>query len=96
MTPQFSLALLLVLITVLAVDLAACRAIKVYDTYEVEIPKNVGSDIVNIPYYRKPVAVDIARRFAWSGPASLAATLGALWIVRRLRSHDATRIRARG
>ena len=56
---QFSLATLLVCMTVLAVDLAACKAIKVQESY---------TD------YREPTGLEIAQRFAWTAPLPLAAT----------------------
>jgi hypothetical protein len=56
---QFSLATLLVCMTVLAADLAACKAIKVAVTYT---------------ECREPTGLEVAQRFAWSAPLPLAAT----------------------
>src|SRR5262245_35888317 len=89
---QFSLATLLVCITVLAVVSAVCVKVRVADpTYLI-----VAGERVYIPpgkllaageasiLYRSPTAPEIAWRLALCGPASVAATLGVLCIGRRV------------
>src|SRR5262245_49346185 len=81
---QFSLATLLVCITVLAVVCAVCVAVHVREivhgpTYYSGKPIYTWDEIERLPN-----AAEIVQRLAFWGPASLAVTLGVLWIGRRV------------
>src|SRR5262245_30179473 len=79
---QFSLATLLVCITVLAVVCAVCVKVTVRDFGPTHIG-TYGAQMYNV-IDRPPTASEIAQRLALWGPASIAATLGVLWIGRRV------------
>jgi hypothetical protein len=76
---QFSLATLLVCMTVLAV-VAAVAAKMPVQASGLEISWYDGT------YDRPPNAAELASRLAWSWPLAIAATLGVLWTIRRLKS----------
>jgi len=86
---QFSLRTLLICVTVLAVDSALCMrldevrtGLRCETTYTANTISTAMRE-VRVP--RPPTTSEIAIRFAWSAPLSIAATLSALWLVRRLR-----------
>ena len=80
---QFSLATLLVCVTVLAVVAAVAAKVPVQAS-GLEISWYDGT------YDRPPNAAELASRLAWSWPLALAATLGVLWAIRRLKSRRHT------
>jgi hypothetical protein len=85
---QFSLATLLVCVTVLAVVCAVAVGIPVSEIVQ-EYPKWYSSSPIkpyNVAHPRPPTTSEIASRLALWGPPALAATLGALWVIRRLKS----------
>jgi len=90
---QFSLATLLVCITVLAVVCAACVQVSVQDwefrrisDHRAVLYPSAEVDQDGKKAFDRPPQVDeIARRLALWGPASIAATLGVLWIEPRLQ-----------
>ena len=95
---QFSLATLLVCVTVLAVVCGLAVAIPVHDPKLVQEPGSIqGSDgylhTVLLTHFVKrhtATASDVIWRcFVW-GPASLAMTVSALWLIRRLKSRRHT------
>ncbi len=79
---QFSLATLLVCVTVLAVTFAICKQVPVF------IKDPFGPPLTNTDYsqYFPPSMETIAWRFAWAGPLAIAGTLAVLWAIRRLKS----------
>ena len=83
---QFSLATLLVCVTVLAVvcGIAAFVPINSEDVYIPRLPPNASEVILVAPSPKS--AVDIIGRVAVGCPLSLAATLTALWLIRRLHN----------
>ena len=91
---QFSLATLLVGVTVLAVICAVAVAVHVHEILQLAGPYQYG---VNPPYQlykfefdRAPHIAEIAwRMFVWGTP-SVAATLAVLWSIRRLKSRRHT------
>ena len=83
---QFSLATLLVCLTVLEVVCAASVAIPIDEivqgpVYLIPKPVYESTEIT-----RTPTVVEIVRRIAVWGPLTVAGTLGVLWTVRRLKS----------
>jgi hypothetical protein len=89
---QFSLATLLVCMTVLAVVIAIAVAMPVYQvesSYDASEMRGGTPVLVRrtIAYeVRKPTAEDIILRLMWAAPSSIAATLGVRWAIRRLKS----------
>jgi hypothetical protein len=96
---QFSLATLLVCVTVLAVVCAAAVRLPVYETLSTN--RRVPADINGIPIENSgsgdifswviadshpPTAQSIVRRLALWGPSALAVTFYAFWLIRRLKS----------
>ena len=79
---QFSLATLLICMTVLAVVCAI--SIKIPAINMVIDPDPFSSGFV--PFSRPPTLSEIAIRLAVWGPTTIAATLGVLWTFRRLKS----------
>ncbi len=82
---QFSLATLLVCLTVLAVVCGVAAVLPVYFTTRVtnfSVPEAPTMTTDS----RSPSATDIAWRLAWAGPIAIAATLATLWTIRRLKS----------
>jgi len=92
---QFSLATLLVCMTVLAVVCAASLALLVFEWLPSELAKTTkltNGDTLGVFYRlrRAPNNIDVAWRMAlWDTPA-IAATLAALWSIRRLKSRRHT------
>src|SRR5262249_30243724 len=90
---QFSLATLLVCITVQAVVAAICAQIRVTDTSEIIrqlrlAPSGTRFTQFDVPIElvrRPPTIGEIALRLGFWGPVSAVATLSVVWIVRRLR-----------
>jgi hypothetical protein len=79
---QFSLATLLVCVTVLAVVFAVAIRLGVYES---DLSKAVrfSPTVSRYPYlYRPPNATEIAIRLAWSAPLAILLTLGVLWGIR--------------
>ena len=98
MKPQFSLATLLVCMTVLTVVAAASMRVPVYEKTQELIPglglpsnpTSIHQSIV-IVYDKHPATgIDIGLRMAIWGPLAIAATLGVLWTIRRLKSRRHT------
>ena len=85
---QFSLATLLVCVTVLAVVCA--DAIEMPVLVERQSSSYVGGITLPSSFKRPPDDIDIAWRMALWGPSSVAATLGVLWSIRRLKSRRHT------
>jgi hypothetical protein len=90
---QFSLATLLVCMTVLAVVVAACTRLPVAETQRVQVGRGLDWGFISIaPTWetrevtRSPGASEAALRIAWSGPLAVAATLATLWTIRRVKS----------
>ena len=77
---QFSLATLLVCMTVLAVVTAIC-AMK-----PIVVVEDKPISAVAEPIQRPPSLSETAGRMAAWGPLSMAVTLAALWAIRRLKS----------
>jgi hypothetical protein len=95
---QFSLATLLVCVTVLAVVCGVSINLPVY-THRTRMTTTVfykdgkpdyGNQINSAPETvtesLPPTGPEIVRRIAWAGPLSIAATLAVLWSIRRLKS----------
>jgi len=98
---QFSLATMLLCMTVLAVDSAFCMRLKAFhmisvsEQYVGTATKKIITVVSQSPQTEPPTIAEIILRFAWSVPLSIAATLSALWFIRRLCIHaKATRIHA--
>jgi hypothetical protein len=99
---QFSLATLLVCMTVLAVVCAACISIPVNENLQSRLYRDghrIVEESVNraipvppswkeieICQTRAPNGEDMAWRLALWGPAAIAVTLGVLWAIRHLKS----------
>ena len=91
---QFSLATLLVCMTVLAVTCAIAALIPKHTEIQFTVIHDVFSNgrMRGIPEERTaisdgpPSVIDIGGRFAVWGPCSIAATFVALWTIRRLKS----------
>jgi hypothetical protein len=81
---QFSLATLLVCITVLAVVAAISIKIPVSGRELIPDPVPFGLEVW-FPFSRPPKLVDIALRMALWGPVAVTATLAVLWAIRRLK-----------
>ena len=77
---QFSLAMLLVCVTVLAVVAAICSQVKVF------IQDPFATTYSDFSGYWQPSWKTIAGRLIWSEPLALAATLVTLGAIRRLKS----------
>jgi hypothetical protein len=75
----FSLATLLICMTVLAV----VKENLVIESGSLSSEARID---INRPYWRMRESAEIAIRLAIYGPLSLAATLGVLWTIRRLKS----------
>jgi hypothetical protein len=94
---QFSLATLLVCVSVLAVACMICANKPVHDVETwhrsfmatkmdlsgTQIPVSIDD---TIEYTRKPTINELALRLAWVAPLSIATTLGTLLAIRRLKS----------
>ena len=95
---QFSLATLLVCMTVLAVVCAAAVTIPVHEPRPVKVPRTITDSQgylrfifeTHIIEWRIVTAADVVRRFFVWGPASIAATLATLWAISRLKSRRHT------
>jgi hypothetical protein len=92
---QFSLATLLVCMTVLAVVCAVAIEMPVFVERQSSIfdlattlPSGIRTAAFKDSYSfkRPPDGIDIAWRLALWGPSAIAATLGVLWAIRRLKS----------
>jgi hypothetical protein len=102
---QFSLATLLICMSVLAVVVAVGMKVPVQDIevswvqkpyplpagdiHKVQHSKNNMWE-VTAGIKRSPNAAELAVRLAWSWPLAIAATLGVLWAIRRLKSRRHT------
>jgi hypothetical protein len=84
---QFSLATLLVCMTVLAVVCAACALVPVY--FCIDSTRGFGKQYTTSISF-PPTLLTFAQRLAWSVPLALAATFGVLWAIRRLKSRRHT------
>jgi hypothetical protein len=91
---QFSLATLLVCVTISAVLCTILAAIPACDSIGL-VPQSVAltQGSMNFEFFthqsfnwHKATAAEIALRLAWAAPLSLAATLAILWAIRRLKS----------
>jgi hypothetical protein len=85
---QFSLATLLVCMTVLAVVCTLAMNIQIHEQrtamwWSGSIMRSPPSDW---EVSRSPNTGEIIWRLAWAAPLSLVATLGVLWAIRRLKS----------
>jgi hypothetical protein len=78
---QFSLATLLVCMTVLAVVIAICAAIPVTDFVNTEDPFALAMEI-----HRSPTLGEMAFRVSTWGVLAIANTIAALWTISRLKS----------
>ena len=93
---QFSLATLLICMTVLAVVCAVSLTLPVYETTRVGLvppwfsPDGISQPKLTESIYdeHQPTGSDVIRRLAIWWPPALATALGVLWIVRRLKSHQ--------
>jgi hypothetical protein len=83
--PRFSLATLLICITVLAVVCAAAIEIPVRQIVLIDFLGAGGVGRAEHVRYEPPTASEFALRLAWAGPLSIAAALAALRMIRRLR-----------
>jgi len=85
---QFSLATLLVFMTVLAVVCAVCvqQPVREEKVIETSIFPKAFLRVTS----RRPTAQEIASRLALWEPLSMAATLGTLWSIRHLKSRRHT------
>jgi hypothetical protein len=98
MKPQFSLATLLVCLTMLGVVCAISIGLPVFTSHTTSSTtvfyKNGKPDYQNqiagasktITESRPPTDQEIVKRMAWAGPLAIIATLGALWAIRRVKS----------
>jgi hypothetical protein len=93
---QFSLATLLVCMTVLAIVLEVSIREPVYEFESIQPdvrlvsgkhypPRFVPHPLATF-WVHDPGIGDVLFRVAWAGPIAIAVTLGALWAVRRLKS----------
>ena len=87
---QFSLAKLLICVTVLAVVCAFAVTLTVKEITFPSLPRNFSGEEINtfslLSYSHPPTGWDITRRLAfWDTPA-VTVTLAGLWIVRGLKS----------
>jgi hypothetical protein len=83
---QFSLATLLVCVTVLGVVCALCVQLPVHKSVSGETYFFVKAVYDRGEISLPPTNREIAWRLAWSAPLSIVGTLAGLWIVRRLKS----------
>jgi hypothetical protein len=87
---QFSLARLLVCVTVLAVVGAfSVRCRVVAESIDMRLPASTYSLDVSkssITFLRPPASAEVALRFVYWGIPAVACTLGGLWAIRRLKS----------
>ena len=85
---QFSLATLLICMTVLAVVCAICVKVDVVEQVAPQ-PGTLRAKFKNAmqTVVRHPTAPEVAWRMAMWGTPAIAATLAVLWIVRRVKSH---------
>jgi hypothetical protein len=84
---QFSLATLLVCMTVLGAVAGACLMIDVRLVKHHLAMTPGGSEVEHFELIRsKPNAGQAALRMAWSEPLAIAATLAVLWAIRHLKS----------
>ena len=87
---QFSLATLLVCMTVLAVVCALAFRLKVHQpekpmgVYIIHGP--LADELIEPANDHVPTPSEAAKRLAIWGPLSIAVTLGVLWLIRRLKS----------
>jgi hypothetical protein len=96
---RFSLSTLLLCVTILAVDTAACSRLPIAEcrvliVEEIDRTTQVASSSeIHDPTgeYRKPSIAESAMRLAWSGPIAIAATLTAIWVVKTSRSRQKSR-----
>ena len=87
---QFSLATLLIVIAVVALDLVICREINVYEQPTVRWAISLLDEVHDNGFWRKPTDVEVARRVVCSGPLAIAGTFGLLWAIHRLKSRRHT------
>jgi hypothetical protein len=91
---QFSLATLLICMTVLAVVCAAAVAFpvkeKIMRTTQVISPSGIRVASTKVSDSRPPTGWDIMRRMTILGTPATAATLAVLWAIRRLKSRRHT------
>jgi hypothetical protein len=86
MTLKFSLAKLLLSVTVLAVVIVLCGAIPVHTLRMLPITTNARPTFyMELPVVRPPTTQEAALRFALCGPVSLAAMLAVGRVLRRVR-----------
>ena len=78
---QFSLATLLICMTVLAVVIAICAAIPVSEFVNTEDPFAMPMEI-----HRSPTLGEMAFRVSTWGVLAIANTIAALWTIRHLKS----------
>jgi hypothetical protein len=86
---QFSLATLLVCMTVLAVVAAICALVKVHQDAVIDenhVGQTATFDEVSPEIIRLPNGTEFASRIFLWGPISVAVPLTALWTIRRLKS----------
>jgi hypothetical protein len=86
---QFSLATLLICMTVLAVVAAICSRVLITETllpnpFQTPNPFEPDGPLISRP----PTVGEIALRMSLWGPASIVVSLGALWVVRRFRTRS--------
>ena len=83
---QFSLATLLVCMTVLAVVCCMCAKMQVH--LDVDTVETINGKTYPLRYTdnRPPTENEFVLRLMWAAPLSIAATLGTLWAIRRLKS----------
>jgi ABC-type Fe3+ transport system permease subunit len=82
---QFSLATLLVCVTVLAVVTAISTTIPVHQIVHTYATDEWSMQLSG-EFDRQPFVSEITFRVAWGGPLAVAATLAILWAIRRLKS----------
>ena len=87
---QFSLATLLIGLTVLAVVCAVSVEIPVRQIIFLDFAGAGGVGRAEHVHYEPPTASEFALRLAWAGPLSIAATLTVLQAIRRLKSRRHT------
>lgn len=80
---QFSLATLLVCVTVLAIVIAAATRIDVCEADPTRPAVRLSRSISRQPHHnRPPNATEIGSRLAWSAPPALLLTFGVPWCIR--------------
>ena len=88
---QFSLATLLVCMTVLAIVCTVCAKINVVEQVEPELGTlrfRLRNAVVTV--VRQPTASEAAWRVALWGPPAVVGTLAIFWAIRRLKSRRHT------